>query len=163
MVCDSCFHLKTLIWVTHSNFMKDIWITYSNVVKGSMYYLEKAMATYSSTLAWKVPWMEEPGRLQSMGLLSRTWLSNFTFTHWRRKWQPTRVLAWRIPGTGESGGLTFMGSHRVGHDWSDLAKGCHIALQHDTRSHASSSKLIAVFSAATPKWTLELFIYVKSI
>ena len=43
--------------------------------------------------------------------------------HWRRKWQPTLVfvLAWRIPGMGEPGGLQSMGSHRVGHDWSDLA------------------------------------------
>ena len=51
----------------------------------------------------------------------RTRLSDFTFMHWRRKWQPTRVLAWRISGTGEPGGLPSMGSHRVGHDWSDLA------------------------------------------
>ena len=41
--------------------------------------------------------------------------------HWRRKWHPTRVLAWRIPGTREPGGLLSTGSHRVGHDWSDLA------------------------------------------
>ena len=42
--------------------------------------------------------------------------------YWRRKWQPhSSVLAWRIPGTGEPGGLPSMGSHRVGHDWSDLA------------------------------------------
>ena len=54
---------------------------------------------------------------------SRTRLSDFTFTfmHWRRKWQPTRVLAWRIPGMGEPGGLPSVGSHRVGHGWSDLA------------------------------------------
>ena len=45
----------------------------------------------------------------------------FTFMHWRRKWQPTPVLAWRIPGTGEPGGLLSLGPHRVGHDWSDLA------------------------------------------
>ena len=85
------------------------------------------MAPHSSTLAWKILWMEEPGRLRSMG--SRrvgqdraTSLSLFTFMHWRRKWQPTLVfLAWRIPGTGEPGGLLSMGSHRVGHDWSDLA------------------------------------------
>ena len=50
-----------------------------------------------------------------------TWLSLFTFMHWRRKWQPTPVLAWRIPGMGEPSGLPSMGSHRVGHDWSDLA------------------------------------------
>ena len=59
--------------------------------------LEKAMATHSSTLAWKIPWMEEPGRLQSMGLLrvghdSATSLSIFTFMHWKRKWQPTPVF-----------------------------------------------------------------------
>ena len=41
--------------------------------------LEKEMATHSSILAWRIPWMEEPGRLQSLGLLSRTQLSNFTF------------------------------------------------------------------------------------
>ena len=56
--------------------------------------LEKAMAPHSSTLAWKIPWMEEPGRLQSMGSLRVrynwvTSLSLFTFMHWRRKWQPT--------------------------------------------------------------------------
>ena len=48
--------------------------------------------------------------------------SLFTFIHWRRKWQThSSVLAWRIPGTGEPGGLPSMGSHRVGHNWSDLA------------------------------------------
>ena len=55
------------------------------------------MAPHSSTLAWKIPWMEEPGRLQSMGLLRvghnwATLLSLFTFMHWRRKWQPTPVF-----------------------------------------------------------------------
>ena len=79
------------------------------------------------TLAWKIPWMEEPGRLQSMGSLRvghdwATSLSLFTFMHWRRKWQPnSSVLAWRIPGIGEPGGLLSMRLHRVKHDWSDLA------------------------------------------
>ena len=79
------------------------------------------MATHSSTLAWKIPWTEEPGRLQSMGSLSRTRLSNFTFTfhfHALEKEMATHssVLAWRISETGELGGLPSMGSHRVGHD-----------------------------------------------
>ena len=79
------------------------------------------MATHSSTLAWKIPWTEEPGGLQSMGLLSRTALSNFTFTfhfHALEKEMATHssVLAWRIPGTGEPGGLPSMGSRRVGHN-----------------------------------------------
>ena len=76
------------------------------------------MATHSSTLAWKIPWTEEPGRLQPMGSLSRTRLSNFTFTfrfHALKKETATHssVLAWRIPGTGEPGGLSSMGLHRV--------------------------------------------------
>ena len=136
---------------------------------------EKAMAPHSSTLAWKIPWAEEPGRLQSMGSLRvghdwATSLSLFNFMHWRRKWQPTPVFlpgesqgwqslvgcclwgrteldtteiqqqqqqqqqlagisthpvkvqgSWRIPGTEEPSGMLSMGSHRVGHDWSDLA------------------------------------------
>ena len=67
---------------------------------------EKAMATYSSTLAWKIPWMEEPGRLQSMGSLRvghdrETSLSLFTFMHWRRKWQPTPAF---LPGESQGRG-----------------------------------------------------------
>ena len=84
-----------------------------------------SLAAHSS-IAWKIPWMEEPGGLQSMGSLSRTWLSNFTFTfhfHALQKEMATHssVLAWRIPGTGEPGGLPSVGPHRVGHNWSDLA------------------------------------------
>ena len=67
---------------------------------------EKAVAPYSSTLAWKIPWMEEPGRLQSMGSPRvgydwATWLSLFTFMHWRRKWQPTPVF---LPGESQGPG-----------------------------------------------------------
>ena len=65
--------------------------------------LEKAMVPHSSNLAWKIPWSEEPGRLQSMGSLrvghdSVTSLSLFTFMHWRRKWQPTQVF---LPGESQ--------------------------------------------------------------
>ena len=68
------------------------------------------MAPHSSTLAWKTPWTEEPGRLQSMGSLSWTQLSHFTFTSmlWRRKWQPTPVF---LPG--ESQGLGSLVGCRV--------------------------------------------------
>ena len=67
------------------------------------YSLEKAMATHSSTLAWKIPWMEEPGGLQSMGSqrVRHDWatsLSLFPFMHWRRKWQPTPVF---LPGESQ--------------------------------------------------------------
>ena len=81
------------------------------------------MAPHSSTLAWKIPWTEELGRLQSMhGVAkSRTRLSDFTFTfHFNalEKEMATRssVLAWRIPGTVEPDGLPSMGSHRVRQD-----------------------------------------------
>ena len=78
------------------------------------------MAPHSSTLAWKIPWTEEPGKLQSKGSL-RVGLSDFTFTfqfHALEKEMATHstVLAWRIPGTGEPGGLLSMGLHRVGHE-----------------------------------------------
>ena len=78
------------------------------------------MAPHSSTLAWKIPWMEKPGRLQSMGSLSLTRLSNFTFTfhfHASEKEMAAHssILAWNIPWT-ESGGLQSMGSLRVGLD-----------------------------------------------
>ena len=71
--------------------------------------------------------MEEPARLWSMGVAkSRTRLSDFTFTfHYhaleKKMTTPSSILAWRVPGTGEPGGLPSMGSHRVRHDWSDLA------------------------------------------
>ena len=80
------------------------------------------MAPDSSTLAWEIPWTEEPGRLAVHRVAkSRTRLSDFTFTfhfHAFEKEMATHssVLAWRIPGTGEPGRLPSMGSHRVGHD-----------------------------------------------
>ena len=78
-------------------------------------YKEKAMAPHSSTLAWKIPWMEEPGGLQSMGSLSvghdwATSLSLFTFMHWRRKWQPTPVF---LPGESQGWG-SLVGYHLWG-------------------------------------------------
>ena len=77
------------------------------------------MAPHSSTLAWQIPWMEEPGRLQSMRSLRVG--HDFTFTfhfHILKEEMATHssVLVWRILGTGEPGGLPSMGSHRVGHD-----------------------------------------------
>ena len=72
------------------------------------------MASYSSTLAWKIPWTEEPGRLQSMGSLRVGHDFTFTFTfhfHALEKEMATHssVLAWRIPGAEGPGGLLSMG------------------------------------------------------
>ena len=71
-----------------------------------IYIYMKSMAPHSSTLAWKIPWTEEPGRLQSMGLLRvghdwATSLSLFTLMHWRRKWQSTPMF---LPGESQGQG-----------------------------------------------------------
>ena len=81
------------------------------------------MAPHSSTLAWKIPWTEEPGRLQSMGSLRvrhdwATSLSLFTFMHWRRKWQPTPVF---LPGESQGRG-SLVGCRLWGHTESDMTE-----------------------------------------
>ena len=81
------------------------------------------MVPHSSTLAWKIPWMEEPGGLQSMGSLrvrhdSVTSLSLFTFLHWRRKWQPTPVF---LPGESQGRG-SLVGCHLWGRTESDTTE-----------------------------------------
>ena len=95
--------------------------------------MEKAMAPHSSTLAWKIPWTEEPGRLQSMGSLRVgslrvgslrvghdlvTSLSLFTFMHWRRKWQPTPVF---LPGQSQ-GQQSLVGCYLWGRTESDMTE-----------------------------------------
>ena len=85
--------------------------------------LEKAMAPHCSTFAWKIPWMEEPGRLQSMGSwrVGHDWatsLSLFTFMHWRRKWQPTLVF---LPGESQGRG-SLVGCHLWGRTESDMTE-----------------------------------------
>src|SRR5574337_955276 len=81
------------------------------------------MAPHSSTLAWQIPWMEEPGRLQSMGLLGvghnlATSPSLFTFLHWRRKWQPTPVF---LPGESQGRG-SLVGCRLWGRTESDMTE-----------------------------------------
>ena len=84
---------------------------------------EKALVTHSSALAWKIPWMEEPGRLQSMGSLRvrqdcATSLSLFTLMHWRRKWQPTPVF---LPGDSQ-GQVNLVGCRLWGRTESDATE-----------------------------------------
>ena len=85
--------------------------------------VEKAMAPHSRTLAWKIPWTEEPGGLQSMGSLRvrhdwATSLSLFTFLHWRRKWQPTPVF---LPGESQGRGR-LVGCRLWGHTELDTTE-----------------------------------------
>ena len=105
----------------------DLWSIYMLAGVRNWYIIdiptEKAMAPHSSTLAWKIPWTEEPGRLQSMGSLRvrhnwATSLSLFTFMHWRRKWQPTPVF---LPGESQGWG-SLVGCHLWGRTESDTTE-----------------------------------------
>ena len=97
------------------------------------------MAPHSSTLAWKIPWTGGAWQAAVHGVAnSQTRLSDFTLTfhfHALAKEMATHssVLAWRITGTRESGGLPSMGSHRVGHEGSDTAAAAaaYIQIQKD--------------------------------
>ena len=120
-------YLRAICFGTHHRYQTP-WMLKSHSEPPIAFLPEKAMATHSSTLAWKTPWVEEPGRLQSMGSwrVRHDWatsLSLFTFHFSLEKEMANHssVLAWRIPWMGEPGGLQSMGSHRVGHNWSDLA------------------------------------------
>ena len=88
--------------------------------------MEKAMAAHSSTLAWKIPWTEEPRRLQSMRSLrvGHDWATSlclFTFMHWRRKWQPTPMF---LPGESH-GQRSLVGYSPWGHKESDTTEQLH--------------------------------------
>ena len=111
-------------------------------------YMEKAMAPHSSTLAWRIPWTEKPGRLQSMGSrrVRHDWatsLSVFTFMHWRRKWQPTPVF---LPGESQGWGSLVgcrLWGRRVRHDWNDLvAAAAYIGRLHNKVLLYSTGKYI---------------------
>ena len=91
---------------------------------GYYYFPEKAMAPHSSTLAWKIPWTEEPGRLQSMGSLRvryvcATSLSLFTFMHWRRKWQATPVF---LSGESQDRVAWWAAVYAVVQSWTQLKR-----------------------------------------
>ena len=111
-------------WISQSlNFF--IWkmgiMTHNKAIMVAL--VEKAMAPHSSTLAWKIPWTEEPGGLQSMGSprVRHNWatsLSLFTCMHWRRKWQPTPVF---LPGESQGRG-SLVGCHIWGRTGSDTTE-----------------------------------------
>ena len=111
-------------------YRKDYFEPFPSIFKVILYWdclvvtsMEKAMALHSSTLAWKIPWTEEPGGLQSVGSLGvghdwATSLSLFTFMHWRRKWQPTPVF---LPGESQGQG-SLVGCDSWGHKESDTTE-----------------------------------------
>ena len=107
------------------------------------------MAPHSSTLAWKIPWTEEPGRLQSMGSLRvrhhwATSLSLFTFMHWRRKWQPTPVF---LPGESQGQGAWWATVYGVAQSQTRLKR---------LSSSSSSSRPSEIFREHILNWTYHL-------
>ena len=108
-----------------------IWLHRVLVATWDIYWVlwdlsEKAIAPHSSTLAWKIPWTEEPGRLQSMGSLRvghdlATSLSLFTFMHWRRNGTPLQCSCLENPRDGGAWRAAVYGVAQSRTDWSDLA------------------------------------------
>ena len=120
-----------------------------------------AMTTHSSTLAWKLPWVEESRRLQSLGSwrVRHDWATSLFFTfhfHALEKEMATHssVLAWRIPGMVEPSGLPSMESHRVGHDWSDLAAAAAY--------HSVKWNIYHFFFPSLPLFSLPFFLWNNS-
>ena len=121
-------------WYLHDRCINARWFRYEKKVERCCVWLkpiythvyclsERAMAPYSSTLAWKIPRTEEPGRLQSMGSrrVGHDWatsLSHFTFMHWRRKWQPTPLF---LPGESQGWG-SLVGCRLWGRTESDTTE-----------------------------------------
>ena len=107
------------VFTDYSNTAVEITLRKEHEIK-RIYY---TYSTHSSTLAWKIPWTEEPGRLQSMGSLGveHDWAASFslsTFMHWRRKWQPTPVF---FPGESQGQG-SLVGCHLWGCTKSDTTE-----------------------------------------
>ena len=114
-----------------------------------IHWAEKATATHSSTLAWKIPWTEEPGRLQPWGHeesdmksseIKERFHFHFHFQSLEKEMAThSSFIAWGIPGMAETDGLPSMGLHRVEHDWSDLAAATAWPLSHWCHPTISSS------------------------
>ena len=115
--------LNPLIWpfffseisIQNYKFFSKHWVSFIYIL-----WSEKVMAPHSSTLTWKIPWTEEPGRLQSMGSLrvGHDFTFTFTFMHWRRKWQPTPVF---LPGESQGWG-SLVGCRLWGRTESDTTE-----------------------------------------
>ena len=126
--------------------------TYTSSYIDLQWITEKAMAPHSSTLAWKIPWTEEPGKLQSMGSLRVRQTERFPF-HFslscigEENGNPLQCSCLENPRKGEPGGLPSIGSHRVGHDCSDLAVAAV-----NNRAATSQMWLLRFWNTANKNW-----------
>ena len=114
-----CFHVLAIVNTAVMN--TGVCVSFSIMVS-SGYMLEEEIATHSSTLAWKIPWMEEPGRLYSPWSREESDTTEQLHFHFslscigEGNGNPLQCSCLRIPGMGEPGGLPSMGLHRVSHD-----------------------------------------------
>ena len=117
--------MSEVVDISPGNLDSSLWVIQTRILHAVLCISEKAMAPHSSTFAWKIPWTEEPGRLQPMVSLRvghdwATSLSLFPFMHWRRKWHPTCTPVF-LPGESH-GQRSLVGysqwCRRVGHDWA---------------------------------------------
>ena len=120
--CDGLHEFSNVELVLHTWDKSEVCSAEMNIATVAFLFGE-GNGTHSSTLAWKIPWMEEPGRLQSMGSwrVGHDWatsLSVFTFMRWRRKWQPTPVF---LPGESQGRG-SLVGCRLWGHTESDTTE-----------------------------------------
>ena len=120
---DQCEEISHFNFDLHFSNSEQCWASFYVFISHVLVFSKKAMATHSSSLAWKIPWTEEPGRLQSLGLLrvGHDWAPSlllFTFMHWRRKWQPTPVF---LPGESQGWG-SLVGCHRWCHTESNMTE-----------------------------------------
>ena len=112
------------------------------------------MAPHSTTLAWKIPWTEKPGGLQSMGSLRvghdwATSLSLFTFMHWRRKWQPTPVF---LPGKSQGRGSQWAAIYGVAQSWTRLKRlSSSSSSSNNYQCWASFIYLLAIYMSSLEK------------
>ena len=119
-----------------------------------MSYTEKAMVPHSGVLAWKIPWMEEPGGLQSMGSLrvGHDWVTSLSRIG-EGNGNPLRCSCLENPRDGGAWWAVVLGSHRVGHDWSDLAAAAAAAAmlyQNKTQNYNFSLKInISIYTDST--------------
>ena len=120
-------------------------------------YSEKAMAPHSSTLVRKIPWMEQPGGLQSMGPLRirhdwATSLSLFTFMHWRRKWQPTPGF---LLGESQGWGIDIPVLYHQSHDVTNVLNSINVweRLSYKSAAHSVIQILVPVHELfVTNRW-----------
>ena len=120
--CTSFFSQQIYIFLIFGNLSVQVFIPFK-IGLLPFYSCAFRLPPHSSTLSWKIPWMEEPGRLESMGSLRvghnwATLLSLFTFMHWRRKWQPTPVF---LPEESQGRG-SLVGCHLWGRTESDTTE-----------------------------------------